>query len=143
MNIFAYKYNDPIGQKTSTKHKLCNDDRDNKNGFFVLWFKWERFFFLPVPLSWVVPHVPRNHQVDLRSNNKLMCPRFRLKVCQTDTSPVGIYMFKVNNRNTRTRCEICSKLIKTPERCQWRRSSDFINFEHISHFALNIFHTLL
>ena len=30
--------------------------------------------------------------------------------------PVGIYMFKVNNRNTRTRCEICSKLtIKTPE----------------------------
>ena len=32
--------------------------------------------------------------------------------------PAGNYMFKVNNRNTRTRCEICSKLtIKTPERC--------------------------
>ena len=31
--------------------------------------------------------------------------------------PAGNYMFKVNNRNTRTRCEICSKLtIKTPER---------------------------
>ena len=29
----------------------------------------------------------------------------------------GIYMFKVSNRITRTRCEICSKLtIKTPER---------------------------
>ena len=28
---------------------------------------------------------------------------------------VGIYLLKVNNRNTRTRCEICSKLtIKTP-----------------------------
>ena len=28
--------------------------------------------------------------------------------------PGGIYLFKVNNRNTRTRCEICSKLtIKT------------------------------
>ena len=27
------------------------------------------------------------------------------------------YMLKVNNRNNRTRCEICSKLtIKTPER---------------------------
>ena len=25
-------------------------------------------------------------------------------------SPVSIYMFKVNNRNTRTRCETCSKL---------------------------------
>ena len=31
--------------------------------------------------------------------------------------PAGNYMFQVNNRNTRTRCEICSKLtIKTPER---------------------------
>ena len=31
--------------------------------------------------------------------------------------PTGNCMFKVNNRNTRTRCEICSKLtIKTPER---------------------------
>ena len=30
-------------------------------------------------------------------------------------------MFKVNNRNSRTRCEICSKLtIKTPEQPQWR-----------------------
>ena len=34
-----------------------------------------------------------------------------------NTIPTGNYMFKVNNRNTRTRCEICSKLtIKTPER---------------------------
>ena len=31
--------------------------------------------------------------------------------------PAGNYMFKVNNRNTRTRCEICSNLtIKPPER---------------------------
>ena len=41
------------------------------------------------------------------------------------------YMFKVNNRTTRTRCEISSKLtIKTPERRQWRHSGVFIiNFE--------------
>ena len=47
-------------------------------------------------------------------------------------------MFKVNNRNTRARCEICSKLIiKIPERRQWRRSGIFIvNFEHISHLVL-------
>ena len=33
--------------------------------------------------------------------------------------PAGIYLFKVSNRNTRTRCEICSKLtIKTPKRRQ-------------------------
>ena len=47
--------------------------------------------------------------------------------------PPGIYLLKVNNRNTRTRYEICSKLtIKTLERRHWRRSGVFIvNFEHI------------
>ena len=46
-------------------------------------------------------------------------------------------MVKVNNRNTRRRCEICSKLtIKTPER-QLRRSGVFIvSFEHITHLVL-------
>ena len=38
------------------------------------------------------------------------------KPISSHTSPVGIYLLKVNNRNTRTRCEICSKLtVKTPE----------------------------
>ena len=47
-------------------------------------------------------------------------------------------MFRVNNRNTRTRCEICSNLtIKTPEWRQWRRSGVFIvNFEDILHLVL-------
>ena len=50
----------------------------------------------------------------------------------------GNNMFKVNNRNTRARCEMCSKLtIKTLERSHWRRSGVFtVNFEHISHLAL-------
>ena len=52
-------------------------------------------------------------------------------------NPEGIYLLKVNNRNTRTRCKICSELIKTLKRCHWRRSRVFIvNFEHISHFFL-------
>ena len=55
--------------------------------------------------------------------------KFFCRVC----NPAGNYMFKVNNRNSRTRCEICSKLtIKTPERRQWR----IVNFEHISHLVL-------
>ena len=43
-------------------------------------------------------------------------------------------MFKVNNRNTGTKCEICSKLtIKIPEQRHWRRSGVFVvNFERIS-----------
>ena len=50
----------------------------------------------------------------------------------------GNYMLKVNNRDTRTRFEICSKLtIKIPERRHWRRSGIFmVNFEHISHLGL-------
>ena len=45
---------------------------------------------------------------------------------------------QINNRNSRTRCEICSKLttIKPPEQRPWRRSGVFIvNFEHISPFS--------
>ena len=51
--------------------------------------------------------------------------------------PVGNYMFKVSNRNTRPRCEVCSKLtINTPEQRHWRRSCVFIvNFEYISHLV--------
>ena len=53
-------------------------------------------------------------------------------------NPVGFYQLNINNRNTRPRCEICSKLtIKTPERRQWRRSDVFNgNFEHTSHAFL-------
>ena len=61
-------------------------------------------------------------------------------------TPAYIYPVKVNNRNTRTRCEceICSKLtIKTQDRRQWCRyavlivnftpcsSVSLVNFEHV------------
>ena len=56
----------------------------------------------------------------------------------TGNNPTGIFLLKVNNRNTTARCETCSKLtIKTPERRHWRRSGFFIvNFEHISQLFL-------
>ena len=45
-------------------------------------------------------------------------------VQEKSTNPAGNYLLKVNNRNTRTRCEICSKLtIKTPERRHWQMIS--------------------
>ena len=54
----------------------------------------------------------------------------RLKVKNTEQDkPVGIYLLKVNNRNTRTRCEICSKLI-------------IVNVLVSLLLTLNIFHTL-
>ena len=50
-------------------------------------------------------------------------------------------MFKVNYRNTRARCEICSKLtIKTPKRRHWRLFGVFIaKFEHVSHLCSSVF----
>ena len=49
--------------------------------------------------------------------------------------PAGIYLLKVNNRNTRTKCEICSKLtIKTPEQRQsftLCSSVSIVNLEHV------------
>ena len=52
--------------------------------------------------------------------------------------PTGIYLLKVNNRNTRTRYEICSKLtIKLPERREWRHSGiSIVNLEYISQLVL-------
>ena len=63
----------------------------------------------------------------------IKCERQRYK-----KDPAGIYLLKVNIRNTRTSCEICSKLtIKTPERRQWPCSGVLIvDFEHISHLLL-------
>ena len=52
-------------------------------------------------------------------------------------NPAGIYLLRVNNRNTRTRCEICPKLtIKTQEQHQWTyftpySSVSIVNFEHV------------
>ena len=52
--------------------------------------------------------------------------------------PGGNYLFKVNNRNTRTRSKTCLKLtIKSPEQHYWRRSGAFfVNFKHIWHLFL-------
>ena len=47
--------------------------------------------------------------------------------------PVGNYMFTFSNRNTKTRCEICSKLIINTPASFW---CHYYNFEHISQLAL-------
>ena len=61
--------------------------------------------------------------------------------CSFILYPPSIYLFKVNNENTRAVCKICSKLtIKTPERRHWRRSGAFFNFVRILHTVL-VLHT--
>ena len=77
----------------------------------------------------------KNYWEEKDSNCFFLAPLLSLKKCY---DPAGIYLLKVNNRNTRARCEICSKLtIKAPERCHWHRSGGFIvNSEHISPLVL-------
>ena len=47
---------------------------------------------------------------------KIIVFQCALNLNSYSTIPAGIYLLKVNNRNARTRCEICSKLtIKIPD----------------------------
>ena len=52
-------------------------------------------------------------------------------------NPAGNYLFKVNNRNTGTRCELCSKLtIKNQNDDIGVFGVFIVNFEYISHLLL-------
>ena len=57
-----------------------------------------------------------------------------LHLCDRRRYSAGNYMYKVNNRNTRTRCEIYSKLaIKTLERRHCRSFDVFtVNYEQLN-----------
>ena len=67
------------------------------------------------------------------------------KISPSKNVAAKIYLFIVNNKNTRKTCEICSKVtIKTPKRRQWHRSGIFIvNFEHISPLFLALLYLTL
>ena len=49
---------------------------------------------------------------------------------------LGIYLLKVNNRNTSTRCEICSKLTLLSLLLTCCSGVFIVNFEHVSHHVL-------
>ena len=49
----------------------------------------------------------KDHEFQTNPNYLLLRIHYEIKLTK---DPAGIYLFKVNNRNTRTRCEICSKL---------------------------------
>ena len=65
---------------------------------------------------------------------------FIIRCFENGSDPANIYLFKVNNRIPRKRCEICSLLtIETPERRHWRRSGvSIVNFEHILHLFSSV-----
>ena len=76
-------------------------------------------------LIWLAHLRPRPHNSGLK-NNQLVSTRWNIALKKIWVfryhiyTPSGNYMFKVNNKNTKTRCEILLKLtIKTPEQRQW------------------------
>ena len=71
---------------------------------------------------------PSRHAQSLPDISRLIRGEFVSSEVGIATIPAGIHLLKVNNRSTRLRCEICSKLSCT---------GVFItNFEHISHLVL-------
>ena len=107
--------------------------------FFIIKFVFMTFFY---EVSNFRNRILTNQKHELVvSNCQRNCMKKLKYRCLTGSKiylPASIYMLKVNNKNLRTRCKICSKLtIKTSGRRHWRRYSAFIvNFEHISHLAL-------
>ena len=79
---------------------------------------------------------PKSKTLSVSSNLFQQTYFFVLK--DSSHNPVGSYLLRVKNRNTRIRCEICSKLtINTPEQSHRCRSGVFIvNFDHISPLVL-------
>ena len=81
-------------------------------------FKW---------LLWPISVLTKNLSMRKKVYLEAFLNRFML-------TQANIYLLKFSNRNTRKRCETCSKVtVKTTEWRQWCRSGVFIvNFEHIS-----------
>ena len=72
------------------------------------------------------------------SCSKIYTPHLLARDNFPSNVPDKTYLFKLKDKDTRKRCEICLKLtIKTPKQRQQNRSGVFIvNFKHISHFFL-------
>ena len=72
---------------------------------------------LPPPESTLKPLFPWRFQGAQNGNTDQKRVKYNNTTFRCQTIPTGNYMFKIYSRNTRTRCETCSKLtIKTPER---------------------------
>ena len=82
---------------------------------------------------------PQNFFCQKQNTYKNTCKKWsqdldNLEPLKNLDSPASICLFKVNNENTRTMCEIFSKLIvRTLERRHWLHPG---NFEQILHIAL-------
>ena len=102
---------------------LFRTKSDNQNYSKVLFIYW---FLSKFSIAELRPDVNPNIIVNFL---KFLCIGSRWETVNIQKywalgfyHPTGIYLFKVNKRNTRTMCEICSKLkIKTSKRHQGQK----------------------
>ena len=118
-------------------HKTwCSGPSVGINGLNPLKHKFQKFFLLKLKEKQIVlklksinPSITNvSYQIKTRANQltgfymmgNIGCQWVKQKVVYSDAYPAAIYLLKVSNRNTRTRCEICSTfLLKTPEQRHW------------------------
>ena len=98
--------------------------------------------FHGIPSQYLHPsqQLPYHRRLTFQSSQLFLSSKYiqnQLQVNRTIVDvPAGIQMLKINNKYTRTRCEVYLKLtIKIPKRRHWRCSGVFS-------LTLNIFHTL-
>ena len=85
------------------------------------------FFFLWKTVRWTIMSCKIFFELSLVATSLYLL---------TFIHPVNIYLFKVNERNTKKMCEILWKLtIKKPERCQLCSNVFIVNFKQMSHFS--------
>ena len=84
-------------------------------------------------LAWSVNFVYSESFLTAKMMNFWTVINYFNKMLHLIWQPARIYQLKVNKRNTRTRCEISSKLtIKTPEQRHWRPCNAIVNFEWVN-----------
>ena len=117
--------------------------------FLEGFLRWVNFWWIFLYKSYTSLQIPRaisrlfkgknTTYPDVVQCNKTCFPHIvRLSFCMSILMqiswpiwfPAGIYLLKVNNRSTRTRCEICSN------RCEICSGVFIVNFEQISYLVI-------
>ena len=138
LTIQQATYFNVIGHVKSEPFKYISCDRFILTTLYLTLQKLERFVKISLRHS-VKEFFWRGNKfiyLFIASNSTITSINQRNWTKQLKNYPAGIYLLKVNNRNTRTRCQICSKIIiKTPERCHayftlWPGIS-IDNFKHV------------
>ena len=133
MDWFLYK--DPCHERVNFKilHRTCSYQ------YFYLFQYCSLSLTCNISIIWLVERSTISAVLYSQSNQMLQNTGSYLnkgEIC-TKWSPKKQLSAQSQQRNTRKRCEVCSKIIMTPEQSQWRFSDVFhVNFKRSSHLFI-------